>query len=95
MFVAVAKVELHLPMADSLKGKRKVLHSLRDRLHKRLRVSISETNHQNLWQRAELCVASVHRDMESAQHSLQRIREMFDQSFDVSVVGWSTDIWND
>ena len=56
--------ELHLEGCQSLKDKRSVLKSLKDRLHNRFNVSAAETDHHDLWQRAELtvCVVSTHRD---------------------------------
>ena len=55
--------ELHLEGSRSLKDKRRVLKSLKDRLHNRFHLSAAETAHQDLWQRAELsaCVVSNER----------------------------------
>ncbi len=47
-------IELHFPDAGSLKAKRKELSSIKAQLHGRLGASVSETGHQNLWQRATL-----------------------------------------
>jgi uncharacterized protein YlxP (DUF503 family) len=64
--------ELHLEGCQSLKDKRHVLKSLKDRLHNRLNVSAAETDHHDLWQRAELsvCVVSTER-----QHAAGVLRE--------------------
>jgi uncharacterized protein YlxP (DUF503 family) len=56
-YVAVLTVELHIPSAGSLKGKRRELKSLRDGLRVRFGASVSETGYQDLWQRSELTVA--------------------------------------
>ncbi len=60
MIVGVVTWELHLDGCHSLKEKRQILTSLKDRLHRRFNVSVAETHHQDLWQRAELscCVVS-------------------------------------
>src|SRR3989454_12014558 len=55
--------ELHLAACQSLKEKRHVLKSLKDRLHNRFNVS-AETDHHDLWQRAELSVSVVSTDRE-------------------------------
>jgi uncharacterized protein YlxP (DUF503 family) len=47
-------VELHFPDAGSLKAKRKELQSIKAQLHGRLGAAVSETDHQDLWQRATL-----------------------------------------
>jgi len=56
-FVAVLVIELHFPLAGSLKAKRKDLSSIKAQLHGRLGVAVAETGHQDLWQRAELTAA--------------------------------------
>ena len=56
MVVGVMTWELHLEGCRSLKEKRHVLKSLKDRLHNRFNVSAAETAHHDLWQRAELTV---------------------------------------
>ena len=63
--------ELHLPGCQSLKDKRHVLKSLKDRLHHRFNVSAAETDHQDLWQRAELTVGVVSTDRGHAERVLR------------------------
>ena len=58
-FVAVLMVELHFPEAGSLKAKRKELSSIKAQLRTRLGVAVSETDHQDLWQRASVAMAVV------------------------------------
>jgi uncharacterized protein YlxP (DUF503 family) len=57
-FVAVLVIDLHFPEAGSLKGKRKELSSIKAQLHGRLGAAVSETEHQDLWQRSRL-IASL------------------------------------
>jgi uncharacterized protein YlxP (DUF503 family) len=56
-FVAVLVLDLHFPEAGSLKAKRKDLQSIKAILHGRFGATVAETDHQDLWQRAELTVA--------------------------------------
>jgi uncharacterized protein YlxP (DUF503 family) len=56
-FVAVLVIDLHFPDAYGLKAKRKELSSIKAQLHGRLGVAVSETGHQDLWQRATLTAA--------------------------------------
>ena len=65
--------ELHLPGCQSLKDKRHVLKSLKDRLHNRFNVSAAETDHQDLWQRAELTVGVVSTDRGHADSVLREV----------------------
>src|SRR3989454_9801089 len=63
--------ELHLAGCHSLKDKRHVLKSLKDRLHNRFNVSAAETAHHDLWQRAELTGGVVSTDRGHAQSVLR------------------------
>jgi uncharacterized protein YlxP (DUF503 family) len=56
-FVAVLVIDLHFPDARSLKAKRKELSSIKAQLQTRMHVAVSETAHQDLWQRATLTAA--------------------------------------
>lgn len=60
MVVGVIVWELEIYGAQSLKDKRRVVKSLKERLQSRFQVSAAETKHQDVWQRAELaaCVVS-------------------------------------
>ncbi|TAL12892.1 MAG: DUF503 domain-containing protein [Nitrospirae bacterium] len=62
MVVGVCTIDLHLPGVGSLKGKRQVLLSLKDRIKKAHNVSIAEVDGNDLWQRAVLGVACVAND---------------------------------
>ena len=57
--IGLLTVELHFPEAQSLKMKRMVVKSIKDRLRRKFNVSIAETGYLDLWQRSELVVVSV------------------------------------
>ena len=59
MIVGIQVWELHLPGCHSLKEKRGTLKPLTAALRQRLNVSVAETGHQDLWQRAEIACAAV------------------------------------
>lgn len=71
--VRVITWELHLAGVSSLKQKRAILRSLKDRLRNRHNVSVAETDHQNTWQRAEICVALVSSDGRKAEQMVGRL----------------------
>lgn len=59
MVVGLCTVELFIPDSQSLKDKRQVLHSLKDRLHGKFNLSVAEVDGQDLWQKAVLGMACV------------------------------------
>ncbi|HET8579713.1 MAG TPA: DUF503 domain-containing protein, partial [Nitrospiraceae bacterium] len=59
MVVGLCTLELYIPDGHSLKAKRQVLLSLKDRLRDKFNVSIAEVGDQDLWQKAVLGIACV------------------------------------
>ncbi|MQA88942.1 MAG: DUF503 family protein [Gemmatimonas sp.] len=60
MVIGLVVWEVHLPGCRSLKEKRSVVKSLKDRLHNQFNVSVAETAHQDVHRKAEIsaCVVS-------------------------------------
>ena len=73
MVIGVGSWELSLPECRSLKEKRMVVKSLKERLQHRFRVSIAETRFQDVWTRAELTVAVVTTDRGHADSILDKL----------------------
>lgn len=59
MTVGVCTIEIFLPDGHSLKAKRQVLLSLKDRLREKFNLSVAEVGDQDLWQKAMLGLACV------------------------------------
>ena len=78
MVIAVLTVELYLPGASSLKEKRMLLRSLKDRIGKRYNVSIAEVDHLDKWQRARLGVVQVGNDYKYVEKNMQQIFNLID-----------------
>jgi uncharacterized protein YlxP (DUF503 family) len=89
--VGVALVELHLPEARSLKDKRRIVKSLLERLHRRHRVSIAETAHHDLHQRAEIVIAAVARREQEADRLLEELRSEIELQGDVILSSFHTE----
>jgi uncharacterized protein len=59
MPIAYLTIELRIEGAHSLKDKRQVVRSLKDRLRNSFNISIAEIDVTDLWQRATLGVVSI------------------------------------
>jgi len=88
MVVGICVFELHLPGARSLKQKRQVVKRLVDRIHTRLRVSIAETDHHDLLQRAELAIALVAREEREGSNLMESIRRLIDEEHEAMLLAW-------
>jgi len=59
MPIAVLTLEIRIEGAQSLKDKRQVLRSVKDKLRHSFNVSVAELDETNLWQRATIGVVSI------------------------------------
>jgi uncharacterized protein YlxP (DUF503 family) len=57
--IAVLTLEIRIEGAHSLKDKRQVVRSLKDRLRAKFNVGVAELEQSNLWQRATIGVVSI------------------------------------
>jgi len=78
MVVGLLTVEMHVPGSQSLKDKRAVLRRVKDRL-KKFNVAVSEVEHHDLWQRAELAVVTVSTDQPHADRELAAVADEIDR----------------
>ena len=92
MIVAVQTWELHLPGCHSLKEKRGVLKPLTIGLRRSLNVSVAETDHQDLWQRAEIACAVVGTDRGVVEGTLRAADRMVEESDGARIVDTVT-VW--
>jgi uncharacterized protein YlxP (DUF503 family) len=73
--VGVLQFDLHVPWAESLKDKRRVVRSVKDRLHREHQVSVAEVDALDSHTRAVLGIAVVAADGARAGQVLDRITE--------------------
>ena len=92
MVVGIAACELHLPSARSLKDKRRIVKSLVERIHQRLRASAAETDFHDLHQRAEIGIAIVGREDGEVEALLEQVRAIFDGEVEAFVSAWQPQI---
>lgn len=71
--IAAITFELHIPHAKSLKDKRQIVKSLKDRLRERFNVAVSEIADQDIWQRSTIAAVTVASDRTVANQTLQRV----------------------
>lgn len=74
MTIGVLQVQLSIPEARSLKDKRAVLRSLKDRIMNKMNVSAAETDHQDLWQSAELTFVTVAAERVTAERRISDLQ---------------------
>ena len=73
MVVGTLRIRLLLRDSHSLKQKRAVIRSLKQTLHNKFQVAAAETDHQDVWQTAEVGIATVGADSPSALEVLTNV----------------------
>jgi uncharacterized protein YlxP (DUF503 family) len=82
MVVGILEVDLSIPGADSLKSKRMVLRSLKDRIRREFNVSIAEVADNDQWQSASLAIAVVSNDKRFANQVLSKVVDLIEATHD-------------
>jgi uncharacterized protein YlxP (DUF503 family) len=85
MVVGILQFELSLPSADSLKAKRMVIRSLKDRIRKNFNVSVAEVDENDQWGSAVLAVVMVSNDCRFANKILSKTVDLIESSRDLVV----------
>jgi uncharacterized protein len=91
MPVGVLTLEIQLPYAHSLKDKRSVVQSLRNRLRARFNVAVAELDHQDVWQRATLGVTSISNSQPLLESLLQQVLAESEKILGQEVANYSVD----
>ncbi|MEF3254606.1 MAG: DUF503 domain-containing protein [Deferribacterales bacterium] len=86
MQVGTLLLELDIPSAYSLKDKRRVLNSLKEKLKNRFNVSVSEVGEKDIWNRGYLAVAVVGDDNKFIDAQLQEVLKFVEMFKDVLLI---------
>lgn len=73
MPIGLLTLEIHIPDAHSLKDKRQVLRSLKDRLRHKYNVAVAELEYQNTWQDSVVGVVTLSGNAAHVEKSLRTI----------------------
>jgi len=85
--VGLLTLQLHIEHAHSLKEKRHVLRSLKDRLRNRFNVSVAEVDGQDTWQRSVVAIATVSGDRQRVQDLLTKVESEAERLLGGDLVG--------
>ena len=92
MFVGVAEIVVFIPHSGSLKAKRSVVNSLKDRIRSRFRAAVSEVEDQDLWQRATVGVTVVGSDPGILEETLRSIRRLAESVNNGRIIDYHQDV---
>jgi len=73
MPVGLLTLELHIADARSLKDKRQVLRSLKDRLRRKFNIAIVELDFHDVWQSSTVGIVTLSNAEQHVEESLQHV----------------------
>jgi hypothetical protein len=91
--VGVCRIEFQIPGGDSLKAKRRVVSSIKDRVAQRFRVAIAEVGRLDSSRFGELGIACVSNDARHATSILTNVANFIESSYPIIVVDVDTELW--
>jgi uncharacterized protein YlxP (DUF503 family) len=74
-FVGRCHLDLHIEGSQSLKGKRRVIASLKEKLKNRYNVAICEYGDLSLWQRSQLGIVTCGNDKHHVDAALKKVMD--------------------
>ena len=86
MNVGVCKVRLQIPANQSLKGKRRVIASMAQRIRNRFGVAVAEVGDNDSWQMATLGIACVSGSVRHSDEVLDNVIAYIERSREDVVV---------
>lgn len=92
MIVGNSLITLRLFHSQSLKEKRFIIKSLKDRIFHRFKVSIAEVENQELWQKASLGIAMVSSNKLMIEKTFSKIITFIEQDSRVEILDVDTEI---
>ena len=94
MVVGTLRIEFRIQDNHSLKGKRKVVRSMVDRLKHRFNASVAEVGSNDNWQKIELGLCAVGNDRRHIESTLGNIVSFVDSLYLAEIIHVESEILN-
>lgn len=85
-------IQIYIGDSRSLKDKRQIISSLKERIHNRFNASVAEVADQELWQRAELGVAVVSSAVQHCDEMLAKIVNFIEGDHRVQLLDYQMEV---
>ena len=92
MYVSCCSIKFFLHGNHSLKGKRRVLRILKDRLKNKFNISIAEIGNQDIWQSLHIGIVAVNSDPKYLEGQVTRVVDAIEKMHLAEVTDCQTQI---
>lgn len=93
MRVAVCRMDLFIHSSGSLKEKRFVVKSIKDKIRQRFNVSVAEVDHLDKWQLAGIGIAMVANEQKLLDSVMMEISKLIESRGDVEIASRSMEVY--
>lgn len=90
--ILILLLDLHILDSQSLKDKRRVIRSIKERLRSRFNISVAEVGAQDKWQRAILGISKVGNDGRQLDADARQIVALIESRGQVEILSSGIDI---
>ena len=91
MIVGIMILDMHAGSAHSLKQKRQIVTSLKEKLKHKFNISVIESDYQDLWQKIQVAVAMVSNSKAILEKAFAQIEDFVFMNYPVRIVSVSKD----
>ena len=85
MIIGMMEIDLFSEQFHSLKEKRRLLSSLKERLKNKFNIAVAESDYQDLWQKAQLTAVSLGANRSMLESTFRQIEEFIFLNYAVQV----------
>ncbi|HEY8240175.1 MAG TPA: DUF503 domain-containing protein, partial [Kiritimatiellia bacterium] len=78
--------------AQSLKDKRMVMRSMKDRMMNKMNISVAEVDHQDVWKSAVIAVVTVAAQKDVVEKRLAGVSEFIRSNPEIVLIDYSVDM---
>ncbi|MDP8209003.1 MAG: DUF503 domain-containing protein [Candidatus Electryonea clarkiae] len=90
--IGLLELDILIPGSSSLKDKRRVIRSIKDKIRGKFNVSIAEVGYQELHGRTHLGIVTISTSRKDAEERLQALFKIIDSELNTQVIEHKT-IW--
>lgn len=92
MVVGILRIKLHIPESNSLKRKRMVLKSIKQRVRNSFNVSVAELDYQDKWQLTLLAFACIGAHSRLVNSTLSKIVDFIENFRDIVLLDYEMEM---
>jgi len=91
--VGTLEVRLGLPGVNSLKEKRRIVRSLKDRIRNKFNVAVAEVDNNDVWRSASLGIAAVANDARFIDSALSKVLDFIRTHGDITLGDYDLEVF--